>query len=104
MIRVDEKLKILFSDNGSITDISDLLSNFRRDTVEIEFTAAEDYLYVGFEKPVNTFYVELNTPAPDNAMLSMEYHDGTSWVALEGFFDDTKGFSRSGFIRWCNMA
>lgn len=100
MIRVDEKLTILFSDNNSFSDLSDILANFRRDNISLSIVSSEDYIYIGFEKPINTFYMELVSSSESDVGLNLEYYNETAWMPVVGLDDDTKGFSRSGFVRW----
>lgn len=101
MIKMNEKLTFLFDDFGAFYDYSNVVADYSRGvTGSILFGAGVDYLYVGFEKPINVFYVEFSVPQTDNLTLTGKYYNGTAWTAMDGFYDDTDGFTRSGFVRW----
>jgi len=93
------KLKILHNDDGSFTDISDECADFGRDTTSLTFLQSTSELYIGYRKPINSFYVELATASTDSNLFVIEYWNGTSWTDT-GAVDYTKGFTRSGFITW----
>lgn len=100
MIKVDEKLNILHDDNGTFSDYTSKAASFGRDSFTFTFATSEDAFYVGFYKPINVFYVNLETANTNTSQLSIEYYNGTAFSSLDGSHDDTSGFSRSGFIRW----
>lgn len=100
MIKTNEKLSILYDDNGVFTDYSKQLSNYSRGSATITYISAEDIIYVGFKKPINQFYVDITTLNINAVDLSLKYYDGSSYVEPDGLYDDTDGFTRSGFIRW----
>ena len=100
MIKTNEKLTILHDDNSSFTEYSDELLQFDRDTASVTMVAAEDFIYIGFYKPINSFYVEMGTANTNAASLSVKYYNGSAFTAVSNQFDDTKGFNRNGYIRW----
>lgn len=100
MIKFNEKLTILHDISGAFTDISNSLLDYTRGVVSISYTTATDCIYIGFEKPINQIYVELDTVASTNSELELKYYNGSGFVDVSGLFDDTKSFERSGFIRW----
>jgi hypothetical protein len=100
MLRVKNKLTVLHDDNSTFTDYSTDAIDFDRDSITIALNASEDYLYVGFEKAINTFYVEVGNANANAGSFTAEFYNGTTWTALVGFFDETKSFTRSGFLRW----
>lgn len=100
MIKVNEKLDILHDDNGSFSDYTSKAASFGRDSFSFTFTTSEDALYVGFYKPINVFYANLTTANTNTSELTIQYYNGTSFADVAGSYDDTGGFSRSGFIRW----
>ena len=94
------KLTVLFSDNGSFTDASDSLDDYGRDSFPVELVAAEDKLYVGYEKPINAFYLELEVANTTTNIMSLKYFNGSAFTAVKDYKDDTKGMTRSGFVHW----
>lgn len=100
MIRYNEKLNILHDVNGTFFDISNNLLDFTRGDESVSYVSATDSIYVGFHKPINSFYAELSAIADDSADMDLSFYNGTDFVEVEGMFDDTNSFKRSGFIRW----
>lgn len=94
------RLTIKFDDNSSFTDYSMQAFDYGRDTFQITMVAAEDYLYIGYEKPFHCVYVDLTTANTNANTFTAQFYNGTTWVNLDGFYDETKGFTRSAFIRW----
>jgi len=93
------KLTVLHDDGGAFTDFSNEAVDYTRDEFDLVLTT-DDKLYIGFSKPFNAAYLELNTANTNATTFTAEYNDGTNWVSLATFFDESKGATRSGFFRW----
>lgn len=100
MLRTKNKLEVYHDDNSVFADYSAEALDFDRDTFTMSLDQSNDYLYVGFYKPINTFYVEIGTANTNAGSFAGEFYNGTSWTALSGLHDETKSFIRSGFISW----
>lgn len=98
-----DRLTIFHNDNGTIRDLTNDLESYGRDPVVFDYTLGEDYLYIGYEKQIERFYVEMNVDDDQNTDLSMEYFNGTTWEPVTGLIDQTKGFIRSGFVIFDRM-
>jgi hypothetical protein len=98
---IDKRIQLtLLEDNaGSFTDHSTNAADYLRDTITLNLAAGTDNLYVGFYKPINALYVELETVDALGSTLTLEAWDGASWSQID-VQDQTKGLSRSGFITW----
>lgn len=92
------KLDIIYSDGGSETDFSQDAQDFKRDTFNITLTT-DDFIYVGFKKTINALYFALEQVNTITSSLSIEFFSDEGWSQLE-ISDDTRAFSRSGFITW----
>jgi hypothetical protein len=92
------KLDILHDDGGVFADYSADAQDFKRDPFTITLTT-DDYLYVGFKKTINALYASVQVVNTNASTMSLEYWNGTAWTVLEAS-DDTRGFTRSGFITW----
>lgn len=99
MINSADRLTVLHDDNSVFVDYTDEAADYLRDTFTLGMVALEDKLMIGFSKPINALYVELETVGTASK-LSGKYWNGTAWVELEGFYDDSKGLSRNGFVQW----
>ena len=100
MINMNEKLTIFYDDNSVFADYSNILLDYGRGSVSVTVVSAEDKIYVGFYKPINVFYTEMATSNTETCELAVKYYNGSSYVAVDGLYDDSDAFSRSGFIRW----
>ena len=90
-------LVLYHDDNSVFADYSLDARDYLRDEFTVNYTAAEDYIYLGLYKPFNKIYIEFKAPAVGNVNLSAQYWNGTSFTSLE-ITDDSKGFTRSGFV------
>ena len=99
MIDSRTKLTVFHDDNSVFADYSREAADYLRDSFSTTLVAAEDYLYVGYRKPVNSFYVELETANTNSNTFTLEVYDGTTWTAVD-LHDETNGFTRSGFMAW----
>jgi len=100
MLRTKEKLTIFDDNNSTFTDYSNEALDYDRDTFTVTLNSSTSYLYVGFYKPINTFYTEVGTVNTNAGDFTGEYYNGTTWVAITGMHDETNSFTRSGFIQW----
>lgn len=100
MLDPNTQLTIKYDDNGSFTDYSQDMQDFTRDTNAINLVSAEDSLYIGYYKPINKFYIDLNTPNSNSNELTIKYYNGSAFADVAGQLDETKGFTRSGFVQW----
>lgn len=68
-----------------------------------------DAFYVGYHEKFTTRFIQMSTVVNATAsVLSAEYWDGSEWVAVGDFIDQTSNgtstFSKSGFISWNSIA
>lgn len=93
------KTRILYSNNGSLTDLTSDINDYHADSFSLNgFSASEDYLYVGNIAPFNHFYLKLDTVNSNSLNLTIEYWSGTQWRPVVETIDETSGLSRSGYV------
>lgn len=92
------KLNVIYSDGSSQTNYSQEAQDFKRDTFTLTMTT-DDFLYIGYKKVINALYVALEQFNTISSSLEIEYYSESGWSQLN-FSDDTRAFSRSGFITW----
>lgn len=92
------KLNVIYSDGAAETNYSKEAMDFKRDTFTITLTT-DDFIYIGYRKPINALYVAMTALNAVTSSLSLEYYSTSGWAALHAC-DDTKAFSRNGFITW----
>lgn len=90
--------RIIFSDNGTLNDLSINLNNYHSGTGAIGFVSADDYLYIGSRYPFNSFYVAFGTANTQASTLSIDYWDGNTWRESVDVVDQTDGFKQDGLI------
>lgn len=99
MVDVNTKLTILHDDNSLFTDYSSEAVDFSRDTFTVALNTNEDYLYIGFKKPINCLYFHFDTANTVANKLNIQYYNNT-WVSVQNAQDNTNGLKRNGFITW----
>ena len=97
MIETKSILSIKAFHNDVFTDISYKTREFGRDIAIISLNANVDYLYIGFDKPLNSLYFNHNTLNLTESVLKVEYFNG-SWSDVNGLEDYTLGLMKSGYI------
>lgn len=101
----ETRLFVFHDDNSSFSDFSNEAQDYSRDNFSLELVNAEDYLYIGYNKPINAVYLELETANTNANTLDIEYFEddgggSPDFVDIPSFLDETKGFTRNGFITW----
>ena len=92
----------VFSDNGTLEDISVKMNDFNSGTFVMPYVNGEDYLYIASDFPFNHRYIEVETANTQAAAIAISVWDGDSWVAAEDIIDQTSvggiPLSQSGHI------
>lgn len=95
-----KNLPSVFWYNGTtFFDLSFNLSSYGRDASVVPFET-DDFIYFGLYKPFKALYAEMSVANAVSTDLSVEYWNGSAWVDVSGLIEDTKAFSRSGFIQF----
>jgi hypothetical protein len=81
--------RTVFSDDGTLSDVSVKLNKFDGGTFVMPFVAGEDYLYVASDFPFNHRYVELQTVNDEVSSVSVDVWDGSYWIPCEDIIDQT---------------
>lgn len=96
--------RIIFSNNGTLTDLSIPLSDYKAQTSVVDFTAGQDYIYIGGDMPFNHRYFELSVVNTEASTVTVDIWDGSEWEAAVDVLDETKlgsaSLGQSGIIRW----
>lgn len=100
MLDIKNRLFVFWDDNSVFSDISASMHDYARNSETVGLVSADDFLYVGFTKPINAVYVEMATANTAANTITGKFFNGTSFTALDGFLDDSKGFTRSGYMNW----
>lgn len=100
MLNLENRLFVFHDDDSTFINHTNAAQDYARDDFSVALDSANDFLYVGFRKPINSIYVELKTPNTNANTFTFEYFNGTDFVDIPTFSDETKGFIRSGFLIW----
>lgn len=102
---LNEFIRVLYSDNGTLTDYS-LASQTKSETIALPMVAAEDYLYVGQYLPFNNLFFEIETANDQTASFEVEYFVSgkTEWRSAVDLLDATKTsgvmLAQDGVLQW----
>lgn len=99
MLNKYDYLSVLYYKSSAYTDYTVAAADFDRDSVSITLDTTE-YIYLGFYKTISDVYFHLTTPNTNTGVISLQYWNGSAWTAATNLIDQTKGFTRSGFIKW----
>ena len=88
---------ILHDDTSTITDHSLFLKDYTTNPVPLALGDTH-HLYIGYDKPFPQMFIELSFKNDVTGTLVFEYFNGTAWVALPDFVEETQNFFRSGFV------
>lgn len=100
MALFEKDLTVFHDDNSSFVDFSFDANKYGRDDFDLQFIHTEDALYLGLYKPFEGVYIEMKTTSSNDNTLTAEFFNGTSFTSVENFLDQTKGLTRSGFLKW----
>ena len=96
--------RVIFNDNGTLSDVSATLGDYRVGTLTPAYTVAQDYLYIGSEYPFNHKWVDVGTVNAVASTITVEIWFNRAWVAAVDVMDGTKSggasLAQDGFIRW----
>lgn len=92
--------RILFYNGVTHSEYSLELLSFGRDTKVVPLDPATGTLYFGLYKPFAALFAELSVASAVSTSFTIEYWNGSTWNIVSGLVDDTKAFTRSGFIQF----
>ena len=96
--------RVIFSDNGTLTDYTLELSNYRTSTVTLSPVAGEDFIFIGSSFPFNHKFFEVETANPTAASLTIEIWNNKVWTPTTDLMDSTsvggKSMAVSGTARF----
>ena len=100
MLDYRNALEIRHDDNSTFYNYKKEGLDFTRDSFTIALDKDDDYLMIGFYKPINSIYLEFETPNTASGAITAEYYNGTEFTTLSEFYDMTDNFNRNGFMTW----
>lgn len=96
--------RVLFSDNGTIVDLTLNLNEYKFGSSIIPFVAAEDYIYIGSSLPFNHKYFEMDAVNSNASEIQISVWDGQVFNPVADIQDATESsgvsLSSSGIVRF----
>lgn len=92
--------RVLFSDNGTIRDLSSNMDEYRGSSEIIPLVAAEDFIYIGSRLPFTHLFFKLTAFNILASTMTAKYWNGESWVDFVEFKDETSGLTQNGFVNF----
>lgn len=96
--------RIIWSNNGTLVDVSQSLGNFKASTQVIDIVALEDYIYIGSDFPFNHRYIDITTANDQSSSISVDLWDGQYWKAANDIIDQSSvagvTLAQSGVLSW----
>lgn len=86
----------IFKDNS---DVSLELESYVQD-YSLGVLADDEFIYVGYKKPINALYAHMTTPNTSSGTLSVEYFNGSDFTPVADLVERTKGLTENNFIEW----
>lgn len=91
--------RILFSDNGTLSEWTPELINYKSGSKTFSYVTGQDAIYIGSLYPFNHQYFKFGaTVNLVAATMSIKYWDGNEFVDVANILDETNTFGQSGFI------
>lgn len=98
--------RVVFSNNGTLSDISVATGDFREATSVVPYTAGEDYIFIGSFLPFNHKHFDLSVVNDQASSVSIDIWDGNSWIAAVDIIDQTSvggvSLAQDGIISWAS--
>lgn len=96
--------RIIWSDNGTLIDLSADLNEILSGTSVIPIVADEDYIYIGSDLPFNHRHFVVKVANDVASVVSVELWSGNQWHSAVDVIDQTavsgKTLAQTGVISW----
>jgi hypothetical protein len=98
----NQEPKVLYSDNGTLSDVSEKLRTWGTPDFSFTWNASQDALYIGKRHKFNSLYCLLSTANENATTMTVSYWNAgqNTWLAFTDLVDETAGFTQDGFIQW----
>lgn len=96
--------RVLYSDNGTLTDYSVNLDNYHAGNATFSYVKDEYAIYIGSDLPFNHLYFKLSSVNTESANITVQYWDDDQWRDVVDTLDETSlsgaTLGQSGFVTW----
>lgn len=96
--------RVIFSDDGSLKDLSKSLGDIFSPAETLTMIAADDWLYMGADQPFNHRYLRIPVANVNSGDAVVEIWTGSEWAPAVDVIDGTsvggKTLAKSGILQW----
>ncbi len=96
--------RVIFSDNGVLSDLSSPQSDVFAGNSTLAVKAAQDALYIGSDLPFNHRFLKVSTANDVASVMSVSLWDGSAWVPALDVIDGSSvagvTLAQSGILSW----
>lgn len=96
--------RVIFSDDGTLSDISTVVNDFRSNNSVLPIVAAEDKLYIASLLPFNHKWIEIEVANDQTSVISADIWWANDWNAAVDIIDQTatsgNTLAQSGILRF----
>jgi hypothetical protein len=96
--------RVIWSNNGTLTDISQEMNDLFSGTKVIDLVYNQDAIYIGSDLPFNHRYIAIGVANSVASVMSVSIWNGSSWTAAVDVIDQTSvagaSMGQSGIISW----
>lgn len=94
-------MRILYSDNGTLTEVTKTLGDYKSGDLTFSYVAGQDYIYIGSDVPLNHFYIKMGaTVNAVSASMIIEIWNGKEWIDVVHTLDESNALFLSGFVEF----
>jgi hypothetical protein len=96
--------RVIWSNNGSLVDMSIETNDLFSGTKVIDLTYNQDYIYIGSDLPFNHRYFQISVANAIASVASVDIWDGSTWNPAVDVLDQTAAsgasMAQSGILSW----
>lgn len=100
-------IRIIYSNNGTLQDLTQKLNRYDSGSQAFSWVAAEDALFIGSYFPFNRKFFSVSSVNSTPSVATVSVWDGSNFTAVADLMDDTEEFGTSGtvfsadgYMRW----
>lgn len=89
--------RIVFKQGSTLTDVTDLVSDYAVGSLDLPLVAADDAIFIGADHPFNSVYFKVSIANSIISGMTIQYWE-QGWRDVVEFKDGTNTFNQSGYV------
>lgn len=90
--------RVFFKNSNGLKDCTIAVSSTRNSQIDLDYKAG-DFIYIGTRLPLNNLHFALKNYNTNELIATVEYYSHNGWQKCVETLDETKGFTKNGFIQ-----